>query len=59
MNYMTPKDVAVKLSIGKSTVYEWFYSGKIKGGFKINGALRFDPAEFNRWIKELQSKPTQ
>lgn len=59
MEFLKPIQVAKKLNIDKSTVYAWHYNGKIDGGFKMNGSLRFDPEILDKWIKELQSEPIQ
>lgn len=35
---MRPSDVALKLAVSRSTVYRWFWEGKLKG-VKINGGV--------------------
>ncbi len=40
--YLTVKDVAVKLKVKPVTVYKWLREGKLQGSyFKIGGVYRF------------------
>lgn len=44
--FMTVKDVAVKLKVKPVTVYKWLREGKLKGSyFKIGGVYRFKEEE--------------
>lgn len=40
--YLTVKDIAVKLKVKPVTIYKWLREGKLKGAyFKIGGVYRF------------------
>ncbi|MBI5886164.1 MAG: helix-turn-helix domain-containing protein [Deltaproteobacteria bacterium] len=49
MNLLTVKDVAIRLKVGKTTVYEWAALGLIPC-VRLNGVLRFDESELQTWV---------
>ncbi len=48
---LTPNQVAGLLNCKPSSVYSWANTGKIPA-YKVNGLLRFDPVEIEKWIKD-------
>ncbi|HDZ87289.1 MAG TPA: DNA-binding protein [Nitrospirae bacterium] len=55
MNLLTVKEIARILKIKLSTVYAWAEQGTIPC-FKINGALRFDHDEIDRWLASCKRR---
>ncbi len=55
--YLTVKDVAVKLKIKPVTVYKWLREGKLKGSyFKIGGVYRFIEDDLLEIIKGMMNR---
>lgn len=55
--YLTVKDVAVKLGIKQVTVYKYLREGKFKGAyFKIGGIFRFDNQLLEEYLKDMLLK---
>jgi excisionase family DNA binding protein len=50
--YITPKQLAASLSVGLSTVYQWYQHGLLRGT-KIGRVLRFKKSDT---LKFLESK---
>lgn len=50
MKLIGVKEVSTMLSVKLSTLYQWAELGQIPC-VKINGALRFDPDDINKWIE--------
>ncbi len=55
MYLLTAGELAKKLSLGKSTVYEWAACGIIPC-VKLNGVLRFDEADVEAWIEANKAR---
>jgi excisionase family DNA binding protein len=53
---LTIKDLAKQLQIKPSTLYAWAAQGKIPC-HKINGLVRFNPAEIDRWMSLFVNGP--
>lgn len=53
---LKPKDVAELLGCQLSTVYSWAGQGKIPA-YKLNGSVRFDSKEVERWVKDNRIQP--
>ncbi len=53
---LTPKQVAELLNCKTSTIYAWAKTGKVPS-FKLEGILRFDPAEIEHWVKACRTEP--
>ena len=47
----TAYDVAGYVNVARATVYEWVNQERIPY-LRINGVLRFDPAEIQSWMRE-------
>jgi len=47
---LTPQQIADKLSVKLSTIYNWSHIGFIPH-IKLGGALRFDEAQVIRWLE--------
>ena len=55
--YLTVKDVAVKLRVKPVTVYKWLREGKLKGSyFKIGGVYRFFEGDLLEIIEGLMER---
>ncbi len=55
--FLTVKDVAVKLKVKPVTVYKWLREGKLKGAyFKLGGIFRFNNAILERYLGELTDR---
>ena len=55
--YLTVKDVAVKLDVKPVTVYKWIREGKLKGSyFKIGGVYRFFEGDLLEIIEGLMDR---
>ena len=55
--YLTVKDVAVKLDVKPVTVYKWLREGKLKGSyFKIGGVYRFFEGDLLEIIEGLMNR---
>lgn len=50
MTLLTVKDVAARLQVKEKTIYAWASQGKIPS-VKINGVIRFDEREIERWLQ--------
>jgi excisionase family DNA binding protein len=46
----TLKETAAYLKVSRSTLYGWRYYGKGPVGYKIGGAVRFDPEVVKAWV---------
>ncbi len=55
MNIASIKDVSAFLKVKESTLYSWAHKGQIPC-FKLNGLLRFDLDEIDRWVKDSRLK---
>ena len=54
--FLSVKDVAVKLGIKPVTCYKWIREGKLKGTFfKIGGVFRFDRALLEKHLEDMIS----
>ena len=53
MPLLTVKDVAARFQVKDKTVYAWAAQGKIPA-MKINGVIRFDEHEIERWLQARQ-----
>lgn len=53
MKLVKIKEISELLSIKESTLYSWAKNGSIPS-FKLNGLLRFDIEEIDRWVKQLK-----
>ena len=52
--FLTVKDVAVKLGIKAVTVYKWIREGKLKGSyFKIGGVYRFNKVLLEKLLDDM------
>lgn len=55
--YLTVKDVAIKLDVKPVTVYKWLREGKLKGSyFKIGGVYRFFEGDLLEIIEGLMNR---
>lgn len=55
MRLVSIKDLSSFLKVKESTLYSWVHHGSIPS-FKLNGLLRFDMNEIERWIQETRTK---
>ena len=55
MGLLTVKEVSKILNVKPSTLYQWAELGQIPC-FKLNGALRFDLADIQEWIKSCKKE---
>ncbi len=53
MTLSTVKDMATRLQVKEKTIYAWVSQGKIPS-VKINGVIRFDEREIERWLQGCQ-----
>jgi len=52
--YLTVKQVAVKLGIKPVTVYKWIREDKLKGTYlKIGGVYRFDKLLLDKYLEDM------
>ncbi len=52
--YLSVRDVAIKLGIKPVTTYKWIREGKLKGThFKIGGVYRFDSTLLDKLIEGM------
>ncbi len=52
--FLTVKDVAVKLGIKCVTVYKWIREGKLKGTYlKIGGVYRFGKQLLDKYLEDM------
>ena len=56
MKLLDVKEIAEILNVKPSTVYQWAELRQIPS-FKLNGALRFDPDDINKWIQDCKRLP--
>ena len=56
MNLIDIKKVSEIISVKPSTIYQWAELGIIPF-VKLNGALRFDPEDINKWIESCKKQP--
>jgi len=55
--FLTVKDVAVKLGIKAVTCYKWIREGKLKGSyFKIGGVYRFNKILLEKLLEDMLNK---
>ena len=55
--YLTVKDIAVKLKVKPVTIYKWIREGKLKGAcFKIGGVYRFFDDVLREMIEGLMKR---
>ena len=55
--FLTVKDVAVKLGIKAVTVYKWIREGKLKGTYlKIGGVFRFNKMLLEKLLEDMLNK---
>ena len=57
MRLLTVKDVAEMLAVKEKTLYQWAESRQIPC-FKLNGALRFDLDDIQKWIASCKNTPS-
>ena len=50
---MRPRDVARQLAVSRSTVYRWFWEGKIKGVKIGEGTVRILESEVQQKLAEV------
>ena len=54
--YLTVKEVAVKLGVKQVTVYKYLREGKLKGTyFKIGGIFKFNKILLEKHLKDMIS----
>jgi len=51
MNLLTIKELSQLLNVKQSKLYLWVYNGSIPS-YKLNGLVRFDMEEIEKWIKD-------
>ena len=52
--FLTVKEVAMRLSIKAVTAYKWIREGKLKGTyFKIGGVYRFNKVLFEKYLEDM------
>ena len=52
--FLTVKDVAVKLGVKPVTIYKWLREGKLKGAyFKLGGVFRFSPQLLEKHLEDM------
>lgn len=56
MKLIDVKEVAQILNVKPSTLYQWAELGQIPC-IKLNGSLRFDLADIERWVKSCKKEP--
>jgi len=57
-NLMTPAEAAAKLGVQMSTMAAWRTSGKGPIFTKVGGAVRYAPADIERWLQSRRSAAT-
>jgi excisionase family DNA binding protein len=50
---MRPREVANILAVSRSTVYRWFWEGKLKGVQITGGTVRILESAVNERLKEI------
>ena len=50
---LRPREVANRLSVSRSTVYRWFWEGKLKGVKITGGTIRILESALEDKLKEL------
>lgn len=53
---MTIKEVSELLRVKEKTLYQWAELGQIPC-IKMNGALRFDYDDIQKWVKSCKKEP--
>ncbi len=54
MRYLDVKEASEYLNVKPSTLYAWVGQGRIPF-IKMNGLIRFDHAEIDRWVRSLRN----
>ena len=49
-HFWTAQDLAAVLQVASGTVYNWVSQGRLPAQ-RINGCLRFDPADVRTWLE--------
>ena len=57
MKLLSVKEISEMLNVKPSTLYQWAELGQIPC-IKLNGALRFDMEDINRWINSCKKQVT-
>jgi len=50
---MRPREVANRLAVSRSTVYRWFWEGKLKGVQITGGTVRILESAVNERLKDV------
>ena len=50
---MRPREVAYRLAVSRSTVYRWFWEGKLKGVKITGGTVRILESAVNERMAEI------
>lgn len=58
MKLLTIKELSQLIKVKKTTLYSWAAQGLIPS-FKLNGLLRFDSEEIEKWIKKSKIAPNK
>ncbi len=53
---MTIEELASRIKVKPKTIYSWAELGKIPN-YKINGCLRFDFEEIEKWLEGCKNGP--
>lgn len=53
-NLLRPREVANRLAVSRSTVYRWFWEGKLKGVKITEGTIRILESALNDKLKNLE-----
>jgi excisionase family DNA binding protein len=56
MNIVTVKELSTILKVKEGTLYQWAGLGQIPC-IKLNGSLRFDLGDINKWINGCKKEP--
>ncbi|MGO9014884.1 MAG: helix-turn-helix domain-containing protein [Dissulfurispiraceae bacterium] len=56
MNIVTTKELSAVLKVKAKTIYAWAELGVVPS-IKMNGALRFDLEDIQRWLKDCKKGP--
>ena len=56
MDLLTVRELSGILKVKEKTLYQWAELGQIPR-IKLNGALRFDPNDIEKWISDCKKAP--
>ena len=56
MKLVGVKEIALLLGVKPSTIYQWAELRQIPH-IKLNGSLRFDPADIEKWVHSCKILP--